>query len=190
MSSTTRRASRLSGAIAGAAVAALLLLSPTATAAAHDALLASDPAPDDVLGTTPDKITLTFSDAASTEPGATEFAAFDEECSPLASGEPVVDGNTVTQAISGPVEGAVLVQWKVVSSDGHPISDEYTFSVGEEGKVAAVEQCGESLAEQAEGSSEGFNAVPYAVGGALIFTAVGVVIAVAIVRGRRGATKE
>ena len=95
-----------------------------------------------------------------------------------------------TQECLGPVDGAVLVQWRIVSSDGHPLSDEFTFSVGEDGKVAAVEACGESAGEQAEGSSEGFNAVPYAVGGGIIFLAVGVVIAVAIVRGRRGETKE
>jgi methionine-rich copper-binding protein CopC len=166
------------------------MFAPASSAAAHDELLASDPSPDALLGTSPDKITLTLSDAPSTEPGATLFAVFDEECAPIGNGDPIVEGNTVTQRISGPVEGAVLVQWKVVSSDGHPISDEYSFSVGEVGKVEAVEQCGESAAERAEGSTEGFNAVPYAVGGAIIFTAVGVVIAVAIVRGRQGATKE
>jgi len=189
MSSTTRLTARRAGVVA-ATVAALLLLVPAPAASAHDELLSSDPAPDEIAGTTPDAITLTLSDAPSTEPGAAQFAVYDEACANVADGEPVVEGNTVSQAISGPVAGAVLVQWRVVSSDGHPISDEFTFSVGEDGKIAAVEQCGESLAEQAEGSSEGFNAVPYAVGGAIIFTAVGVVIAVAIVRGRRGATKE
>lgn len=189
MSSRTRPTSRRAGVVA-ATVAALLLLVPAPAASAHDELLSSDPTADEIAGTTPDSITLTFSDAPSTEPGATQFAVYDEACTNVATGDPTIEGNTVSQAINGPVEGAVLVQWRVVSSDGHPISDEYTFSVGEDGKVAAAEQCGETLAEQAEGSSEGFNAVPYAVGGAIIFIAVGVVIAVAIVRGRRGATKE
>ncbi|MDT3331648.1 copper resistance protein CopC [Microbacterium sp. KSW-18] len=187
---TTASARRPVTAMAGAAIAALLLFAPAASAAAHDELLSSDPAPDTVLGTTPAAITLTLSDAPSTETGSTEFAVYDEECDSIGEGDPVVDGNTVSQAIREPVEGAVLVQWRVVSSDGHPISDEYTFSVGEDGKVAAAEECGESVGEQTEGSSEGFNAVPYAVGGAIIFAAVGVVLAVAIVRGRRGATKE
>ncbi len=185
--STTRRTA--SG-IAAATLAALLLLVPTAPAAAHDELVSSDPAADEVLGTTPEQITLTFSDAPLTETGSTEVAVFDEDCSPIASGDPVVDGNEVTQAIEGQVEGAVLVQWRVVSSDGHPISDEFTFSVGEQGAAAAAEDCAETPAEEAEGSSEGFNAVPYAVGAGVIFLAVGIVIAVAISRGRRGATKE
>jgi methionine-rich copper-binding protein CopC len=167
-----------------------MLLAPASPAAAHDELLASDPAADSIVGTTPEVITLTFSDAPSSEAGATAVAVYDQDCASIADGDPVVDGNAVSQAITAPVEGAVLVQWKVVSSDGHPLSDENTFSVGEAGAVAAAEQCGESVAEQAEGTSDGFNAVPYAVGGAVLFAAVGAVLAVAIVRGRRGETKE
>ena len=188
--STNPRTRRRGGAIAAAAVAAALLLAPASPAAAHDELLSSDPAADAVLGTTPEEISLTFSATPSTEPGATVVAVYDESCRSLAAGDPEVADNVVTQAVDGPVDGAVLVQWRIVSSDGHPLSDEFTFSVGEDGKVAAAEACGESAGEQAEGSSEGFNAVPYAVGGGIIFLAVGVVIAVAIVRGRRGETKE
>ncbi|MCM3696374.1 copper resistance CopC family protein [Microbacterium oleivorans] len=191
MSLTSRpRARRRSAAIAATVLTALVFLAPASPAAAHDELLGSDPAADEILGTTPDEITLTFSAPPSTEAGAAVLAVYDEACRSIAEGDPEVTDNTVTQAISGPVEGAVLVQWRVVSSDGHPISDQFTFSVGEDGKTAAVEECGESASEQSEGSSEGFNAVPYAVGGGIIFLAVGVVIAVAIVRGRQGETKE
>lgn len=185
-----RRIHRLGTAAASAALAAVLLLAPAGAASAHDELIGSDPAADDVLATTPEQITLTFSDAPSTEAGATEVAVLDEDCASVASGDPVVDGNEVTQAIDGTIEGAVLVQWRVVSSDGHPISDEYVFSVGDDAAVTAAEQCGESAGEQNDGSSQGFNAVPYAVGAAVIFVAVGAVIAIAIVRGRRGETRE
>ncbi|MFI8632290.1 copper resistance protein CopC [Microbacterium sp. NPDC077663] len=191
MSPTSRpRALRRSAAVAASVLAALVFLSPASPAAAHDELLSSDPAADEILGTTPDEISLTFSAPPSTEPGSAVMVVYDEACRSIADGDPVITDNTVAQAISGPIEGAVLVQWRVVSSDGHPISDEFTFSVGEDGKTAAAEECGESAAEQSEGSSEGFNAVPYAVGGGIIFLAVGIVIAVAIVRGRQGATKE
>ena len=35
----------------------------------------------------------------------------------------------MTQALSGAASGLVTVLWKVVSSDGHPISGEFAFSV-------------------------------------------------------------
>lgn len=181
--------SRAGMTLAGLALS-LLLLAPASPAVAHDELVSSDPAADEVLGETPQTITLTFSDAPLMEEGTTEIAIFDQNCASIAEGEPVVDGVEITQAISGTVEGAVLVQWRTVSSDGHPISDDFTFSVGEAGAAAAADDCGESIGEQAEGSSEGFNAVPYAVGGGVLFLAVGIVIAVAISRGRRGATRQ
>jgi len=170
-------------------LAAALVL-PASPASAHDELVGSDPAADAVVGETPEQVTLTFSDAPLTEDGATEIVILDEDCAPITEGEPVIDGVEITQAIAGPVEGAVIVQWRTVSSDGHPISGEFGFSVGTEGAQAAAGDCVESAAEQAEGGSEGFNAVPYAVGGGILFLGVGIVIAIAIARGRRGATKD
>jgi len=45
-------------------------------------------------------------------------------------GSPVVDGATVTQPLSGDVTGLAdaTVTWKVVSSDGHPISGTFAFT--------------------------------------------------------------
>lgn len=172
------------------ALAAALLL-PAAPAAAHDELVGSDPAAGAVLGESPEQITLTFSNAPMTEDGATEVAVFDEECSPISSADPVISGVEITQTVDSPIDGAAVVQWKTVSSDGHPISGQFTFTVGTDGARAAAGDCVESTGQQAEGGSEGFNAVPYAVGGGILFVGIGVVLAIAIARGRRGgATKS
>ena len=177
-----RRRRRTSAAIA-LALGALLVAVP-APAFAHDELVSSDPEPEEVLGTTPEEITLTFSDAPLQEEGTTRVTVLDSSCESIADGDPVVEGNTVTQAIEGTVEGAVIVRWRVVSSDGHAISDQFTFSVGEQGAADAAELCVEDAAEQTDGSTDGFNALPTFIGVGVLVVAVGAVIAFVTSRNR------
>ena len=47
----------------------------------------------------------------------------------LSSGNPIIDGTTVTQAVQPGQAGVFTVRWRVVSSDGHPISNEYQYTV-------------------------------------------------------------
>lgn len=161
-----------------------LFASPAAPAAAHDELVSSDPAPDEVLAETPEEITLTFSNVPMTGDDSVLVEVLDESCASVASGDPVVDGTAVTQALSGTIEGAVIVRWRVVSSDGHPISDEFAFSVGERGAADAAELCVEDAAEQTDGSTDGFNALPTFIGVGILVVAVGAVIA--FVTSRKG----
>lgn len=177
-----RRSRRTSAALA-LALGALLVAVP-APAFAHDELVSSDPEPEEVLGTTPEEITLTFSDAPLQEEGTTRVTVLDSSCESIADGDPVVEGNTVTQAIEGTVEGAVIVRWRVVSSDGHAISDQFTFSVGEQGAEDAAELCVEDAAEQTDGSTDGFNALPTFIGVGVLVVAVGAVIAFVTSRNR------
>lgn len=118
---------------AAAALAALLLtagaLLIASPASAHDELVSSDPAADASLDGLPAQLTMTFSGEVATDPGATEVQVTDAAGTALTAGDPAVDGTVVTQALSGEASGAVTVLWKVVSSDGHPISGEYSFSV-------------------------------------------------------------
>ena len=53
----------------------------------------------------------------------------------LAAGDPVLDGTRLTQPLAGSASGTVTVLWRVVSSDGHPVSGELSFTVGD-GSVA------------------------------------------------------
>ena len=115
-------------ALAGVVLAAggLLIASP---AYAHDELVSSDPAADAAVDALPAELTLTFSGELATDPGATELQVTDAAGTDLADGDPVVEGAVVTQALAGEASGAVTVLWKVVSSDGHPISGELAFTV-------------------------------------------------------------
>ncbi len=116
-----------------AAAAALLLVTggllAAAPASAHDELVSTDPAADSTVEALPAELTLTFSGELATEAGATEMQVTDAAGTSLADGEPVVEGTTVTQALTGAASGPITVLWKVVSSDGHPISGEYGFTV-------------------------------------------------------------
>lgn len=114
------------------AAAGLLVASP---ASAHDELESSDPAADSSLEALPAQLTLTFSGILSTEAGATELQVTDAAGTTLAEGAPLVQDNVVTQPLTGTasggvsVSGSITVLWKVVSSDGHPISGQYAFTV-------------------------------------------------------------
>ena len=119
-------------AIAAAAAALLLSLGGlmvASPASAHDELVSTDPAADAVLEALPAQLTLTFSGELATDPGATELQVTDAAGTSLADGDPLVEGTVVTQPLSGAASGVVTVLWKVVSSDGHPISGEFAFSV-------------------------------------------------------------
>lgn len=129
MSSQGIHKPRLSAALAALALIAASLFLTAAPASAHDELTGSDPATDAVLDAAPTRLVLTFSGELLADDGATEVQVTDASGASLTAGDPEVDANVVTQPLSGQGAGAIRVLWKVVSSDGHPISGEYAFTV-------------------------------------------------------------
>lgn len=107
----------------------LTLFSPLA-ASAHDGLIASSPAADSTVETLPAELTLTFSAELITGEGATEVVVTDAAGTSVTDGAATVEGAVVTQPLTAAGEaGEYHVVWKVVSSDGHPTSDEFFFTV-------------------------------------------------------------
>ena len=147
----SRRASVRPAALA-ALFAALLaaLLALGAPAQAHDTLLESDPADGATLETSPEAITLTFSaDILDVSP---LVRITDENGEQLAEITPSVDGPVATATLEEPLPaGTSTVQWRVVSSDGHPI--EGTFGVTVE-QDAAAEETTEAPAEESSPAEE------------------------------------
>ncbi|MEJ6490386.1 copper resistance protein CopC [Leucobacter sp. USCH14] len=127
------------------AVSAMVL--GTATPAfAHDQLLSSEPAEAAELTASPTEVTLEFSNSVLTV-GAV-ILLVDQDGTDWTAGEPVLDGPVVSAPIDGELpDGAYEVRWRVVSSDGHPISGIVPFTVGD---AVAV---GETLEEEPERSS-------------------------------------
>lgn len=124
--------------------AVLLVLGAASPAFAHDQLFSSDPAESAVLQVSPTEVSLEFSDAVLTV-GAV-ILLVDQGGREWMAAEPNLDGPTVSAPIDGELpDGSYEVRWRVVSSDGHPISGIVPFTVGDEGA-----QPGASSAEPAD----------------------------------------
>lgn len=128
-------------ALAATLLAAFLVLLSPLSASAHDALVSSSPAADESVEVVPAELTLTFSAKLIGGEGATEVVVTDPDGNSITAGPAIVDGAIVTQPLqgSGPA-GAYHVIWKVVSSDGHPTSGEYSFTVAVGDDGAATEE--------------------------------------------------
>lgn len=115
--------------IGGLMLAAATLLSPAA-ASAHDVLIDSSPAAGTSVDTLPGALTLTFSADLISGDGTTGVQVTAPGGADVKSGDPVVEGPVVTVPLTGDgPAGEYSVIWRVVSSDGHPISGEFVFEV-------------------------------------------------------------
>jgi methionine-rich copper-binding protein CopC len=117
-------------ALAVAGASAALVLVPGAAASAHDDLVSSNPAADSSITDDPGNLTLEFSDALLTLGDTDDGFAVqvtDPEGMHHESGCLALDGSQVTTDIALGDGGAYVVQWQVVSSDGHPTSGQYEF---------------------------------------------------------------
>lgn len=117
-------------ALAATLLAAFLVLFSPLSASAHDALVSSSPAADESVEVVPAELTLTFSAKLIGGEGATEVVVTDPDGNSVTDGPATADGAIVTQPLTGTgAAGSYHVIWKVVSSDGHPTSGEYSFTV-------------------------------------------------------------
>jgi len=164
-------------ALAAAAAALLatgtLLMAGAGPASAHDVLLAADPVADSVLAAPPAAITLTFNQDV--RPEFSQMAITVGSASQTVI--PTVDGPIITAAVPAaflePIPDDIGPQlwrigYRIVSSDGHPISGLLEFSVGD---GPAVDPASASAAGDTTGS--GWPAAPIAVGAAAAAAMIG-----------------
>lgn len=114
------------------AVLSLLLavvssLATALVASAHSALLSMSPAAGSTVTRAPTQVVLTFNEAISASFATVTVTGQDGD--PVSSGRPVVSGKTVTQQLADIGSGRYSVAFRVVSEDGHPISDKAHFTV-------------------------------------------------------------
>lgn len=113
-----------------ALTAAGLLLAAATTAAAHDELVGSDPPAGAALDTGPTTVRLDFS-ADVMALGAAVVVA-DDAGTAYQQGSPELDGSSVTVPVDPDLpDGGYEIRWRVVSSDGHPITGVVPFTVGD-----------------------------------------------------------
>ena len=156
MSQLSRPAARPASllALCSALLLAVMLALP-APAQAHDTLLSTDPEDGATLETSPKDITFTFSaDILEVSP---LVRITDEDGTELAEIVPTIDGPTATATLPEPLPaGTHSIQWRVVSSDGHPIEGTLTLTVEQDPKGAAEpsDGGGEGTAEGEDGAEQ------------------------------------
>jgi copper resistance protein C len=99
-------------------------------AAAHDRLESTDPAADSTVATAPEQIVLTMS--SSPLALGTQIQVTSADGTVVSTGDPAIVDTTITQALTADrPAGAYEVQWRVTSSDGHPISGTFAFTAND-----------------------------------------------------------
>ena len=117
-------------ALAAALLTAFLVLVSPLAASAHDSLISSSPEAGSTVDTLPSELTLAFSAKLIDGEGATEVVVTDASGASVTDGPATVDGAIVTQPLAAQAAaGTYDVTWKVVSSDGHPTSEQFSFTV-------------------------------------------------------------
>ena len=178
------------GALAATLLVAFgLAFASASPAQAHDELIGTDPAKDATVDALPAELTLTFSAAISGEDGASIVEVTDAAGTALTDGAPSVPDNVLTQPLAGEASGAVTVLWKVVSSDGHPISGEFTFTVAGGSAPAETTTPQPTETELTDDMSVDWgatllaNLLPVLIGAALL---AGIIVAIVLAMRRRG----
>ena len=119
-----------------ACLSAVLLVVPASPAAAHATLIGADPAQGAVLETAPEQVTFTFDETVIGEPAG--IRVFDATGTEVASSASVRDSELVVALEEEVGDGTLVVLWRLVSADGHPIGGSLNFSVGAPSDVVDV----------------------------------------------------
>jgi hypothetical protein len=123
-----RRVASALGALGALLAAALLaLVLGASSAAAHSVLLNTSPVRSAAVPTAPGKVVLTFNEMPQGEFSAIHVTGPDGQRRD--DGPVQVVNDLVTEPLAGTrPAGRYVVDWRVVSADGHPVSGEFTFT--------------------------------------------------------------
>jgi methionine-rich copper-binding protein CopC len=184
---------------------AVVLLSAR-PAAAHDSLISTDPANGAAVDSLPSELTLSFSAVLLSDEGGTVVEVTDAAGTDLTDGTPTVDQNVVTQPLTGSASGVVTVLWRVVSSDGHPVSGEYSFTVtgvstpaptatssaapSSPAPAITAPTSSQATPVTAPDDEDVANPLPWVIGGIVLVVLIAVVIALLAARARHGKDTE
>jgi copper resistance protein C len=151
------------GAAVFLATLALLLTAPS-VAQAHDELVGSSPQAGATLDAAPAQVELQFS--GEIQELGTQVVVTADDGTTVSDGPARVDRTTVLQPLAADLPvGAYTVDWRVTSADGHPLSDEFSFTVaGAASRNAA-----------ASSETESSSGIWIAVGAAVVLLVAGLV---------------
>ncbi|GGA31123.1 copper resistance protein CopC [Paenibacillus physcomitrellae] len=147
----------ISGAFAAFLLFFLFQLLVPAASFAHAYIIKSEPASGQALQTAPTGVHLLFNEAI--DPSFFALSVLNDKGQKVSSGEPAIDadnpaGLSVKLEKDLP-EGVYVARWRVISSDGHPISGTVPFAVGASaGDAAAALAAGDLTAGGAPGADQ------------------------------------
>lgn len=123
-------------------LAALIACVPATPANAHDVLLESSIVEGSELDVAPSEWTLRFNNEVLNV--GSEAALVGPDGATITLGQPAFDRDRVTFTVPALAKGDYTANWRVVSSDGHPISGSipFTVTVGEPSATSAATTAG------------------------------------------------
>lgn len=123
-------------------------------ASAHDVLISSNPPDGASLTKVPASVTFTFDQPVQNFDSVLSLIGPDGK--QYSAGKPSVSGNTVTGTVTAGPAGAYTAAYRVVSSDGHPVTGEVHFTLaGDNGPSSVVSSGGSPAASEAASASAG-----------------------------------
>ena len=119
---------RAAGLVLALVAVAALVLGTAGPASAHATLLETDPAEGAVLETAPERIRFSFDESVALPPDGVQV--FDAQGGPIGASASA-SGSDLDVTLTDEVEqGTLVVVWRIVSKDGHPIVGSLSFSIG------------------------------------------------------------
>jgi copper resistance protein C len=135
---------------AGAAV-----LATAAPAAAHNALISSDPKDKTSLEAGPSSVTLTFDQEVQGGEGINTISVVDANGGHYeVAGDPTIKDNAVSTKVDALGKaGQYKIGYRILSADGHPVSGELTFTLTKDGTGTPRQVAADTAPDS--GSSDG-----------------------------------
>jgi methionine-rich copper-binding protein CopC len=160
--------------VTGLVAASLFAATP---AFAHDELIDSTPAAGETLTTLPAAFSITMNeDLLDLDDKGSGFGILIQDSNGLYYGDGCVNVNGPTMSADAVLgePGEYTFIWQVVSSDGHPTSDEFTFAWAPEGDFAAATgsaTAGDCNGQYARDAPAEVNPLPWVLGGVVVTAA-------------------
>lgn len=127
----------------------LISITNPISATAHTNLIASDPKAGSMIESWPSQISLEFDEPLlNIGESKTNFIVVNNSIGDqVSNNDEAITSNLVTASLSpNTVLGPVLVFYRVISADGHPVEGEFTFSFGKD--LPPIDSTGEKVKNQ------------------------------------------
>jgi copper resistance protein C len=153
-------------------------------AAAHSTLVSSSPADGSTLGVAPTEVVLTFNENVVTV--GDQVLVTSPSGLIVSQGNPEIVDSTVTEPLRTLDEnGTYLINYRIVSADGHPVQRQLSFTLNVPGLKTGVPATPSPTAAPST-SSGGPNLIVIIVGAALVGLVIG--LAAALLGRRKGSS--